>query len=98
MKVLVEDTGVGTGLIAELKDLGILAIGVKPEGNKLARMATIGQIRGWPRAFSKIDTVARDPRSTAFRIPGGRHDDQVDSISQALAEGASGYDPTFSWV
>jgi phage terminase large subunit-like protein len=46
MKVLVEDTGVGTGLIAELKDLGILAVGVKPEGNKLARMATIGQIRG----------------------------------------------------
>jgi phage terminase large subunit-like protein len=32
-----------------------------------------------------------------FSFPGGRHDDQVDSISQALAH-TGGYDSTLSWV
>jgi len=30
-KILIEDTGVGTALVAELKDAGLSAIGVKPE-------------------------------------------------------------------
>jgi predicted phage terminase large subunit-like protein len=47
------------------------------------------------------------PRGAAFlgeleiellRFPQGKHDDQVDSISQALAHGDSGYDSTMSWV
>ncbi len=29
-----------------------------------------------------------------FAFPGGRHDDQVDSISQALKHGSSGYQIT----
>jgi predicted phage terminase large subunit-like protein len=33
-----------------------------------------------------------------FAFPQSRHDDQIDSISQALAYSASGYDTTLSWV
>ena len=33
-----------------------------------------------------------------FAFPQSRHDDQVDSISQALAYNSYGYDPTLSWV
>jgi predicted phage terminase large subunit-like protein len=38
-RVLVEDTGVGTPLIAELKAKGISAIAVAPESSKEARMS-----------------------------------------------------------
>jgi phage terminase large subunit-like protein len=31
-------------------------------------------------------------------FPQGRHDDQVDSISQALAYDGNGYDYTLSWL
>jgi predicted phage terminase large subunit-like protein len=31
-------------------------------------------------------------------FPRGKHDDMVDSISQALAYNMSGYDSTYSWV
>jgi predicted phage terminase large subunit-like protein len=31
-------------------------------------------------------------------FPQAKHDDQVDSISQALAHNSSGYDSTMSWV
>jgi predicted phage terminase large subunit-like protein len=32
-----------------------------------------------------------------FSFPGSRHDDQIDSISQALAN-TGGYDSSLSWV
>jgi predicted phage terminase large subunit-like protein len=38
-KILIEDTGVGTALVAELQKAGLSAIGVKPEHNKLTRMS-----------------------------------------------------------
>ena len=98
-KVLIEDTGVGTGLIAELKHAGIPAIGVRPEGNKLARMSIqsakfeAGLVH-LPRSAPWLATLEAE----LFAFPGGRNDDQIDSISQALAQGASGYDTTLSWV
>lgn len=98
-KILIEDTGVGTGLIAELRKLGLPAIPVKPQGNKLARMSIqsakfeAGQV--WlPKTAPWLPTLEAE----LFAFPGGRHDDQVDSISQALAEGAGGYDSTLSWI
>jgi predicted phage terminase large subunit-like protein len=33
-----------------------------------------------------------------FSFPQSRHDDQVDSLSQALAHANSGYDVTGSWI
>jgi hypothetical protein len=38
-KILIEDIGVGTALIAELQDEGLYAIAVKPERDKITRMS-----------------------------------------------------------
>jgi phage terminase large subunit-like protein len=58
---LVEDAGSGTGLLQDLFDQHIPAIGIKPEGDEVLRMS---------------------PQTA--KIEAGLHDDQVDSISQAL--------------
>lgn len=39
-----------------------------------------------------------DLAAELFAFPQSRHDDQVDSISQALAHEFSGYDETMNWV
>jgi predicted phage terminase large subunit-like protein len=84
-RVLVEDTGAGTALVQELhgKVSGIIA--VKPEGDKVSRMAAAsakfeaGQVLLPERA-----SWLADLESELFVFPVGRHDDQCDSISQAL--------------
>jgi predicted phage terminase large subunit-like protein len=86
-RVLVEDAGAGTALVQELvaKVSGIIA--VKPTGDKESRMAVAsakfqaGQV--WlPERASWLP----DLESELFAFPGSRHDDQCDSISQALFE------------
>jgi predicted phage terminase large subunit-like protein len=91
-KILIEDTGVGTALITELQNAGLSAIAVKPEHNKLTRMSIqsakfeSGQVF-FPNQAPWLD----DLESELFAFPHARHDDQVDSISQALAHHLSGY-------
>jgi predicted phage terminase large subunit-like protein len=83
--ILIEDAGSGTSLIQELYDRGIPAVGIKPEGDKVMRMsaqsATIeaGAVH-LPRKAPWLD----DLRTELLAFPHGLHDDQVDSISQAL--------------
>jgi predicted phage terminase large subunit-like protein len=97
-KVLVEDTGVGTALIVELQKLGLPAVGVKVQGSKADRMSVqsakfeSGQVL-FPRSGPWLEVLEAE----LFAFPLARHDDQVDSISQALAHSASGYDTTGSW-
>jgi predicted phage terminase large subunit-like protein len=99
MKILIEDTGVGTGLIAELQQLGLRAIAVKPEGNKLARMSIqSAKFEARQVFFPKTAPWLAALEAELFSFPGGRHDDQIDSISQALAHITGGYDTTLSWV
>lgn len=89
-RVLVEDTGVGTPLIAELKAKGISAIAVAPESSKEARMsAQSGKFEAGQVFLPLQAEWLADLEAELFAFPGGRHDDQVDSISQALARGAS---------
>jgi len=84
--ILIEDIGVGTALLAELKQAGLSAIGVKPEHDKATRMSIqsakfeSGRVR-FPRQAPWLDELEAE----LFSFPNGRHDDQVDSISQALA-------------
>jgi predicted phage terminase large subunit-like protein len=85
--VLVEDVAAGTALVQELntKISGIIA--VKPTGDKASRMAVAsakfeaGQVFLPERALWLPDLEAE-----LFAFPGSRHDDQCDSISQALIE------------
>jgi len=82
-------------LAKELNDAGLPTVAVKPEGDKRTRMSIqsakfqSGQVL-LPDEASWLD----DLETELFSFPGGRFDDQVDSISQALA-----YEiPTYGWT
>src|SRR5208337_4869768 len=82
-----EDAGAGTSLVQELKSKISGIIAVKPSGDKTSRMAVAsakfeaGQVLLPERASWLPDLEAE-----LFAFPGSRHDDQCDSISQALIE------------
>ena len=86
-RVLVEDAGAGTSLVQELKGRVSGIVAVKPQGDKASRMAVAsakfeaGQVLLPERAPWLADFEAE-----LFVFPGGRHDDQCDSVSQALLE------------
>jgi predicted phage terminase large subunit-like protein len=84
-RILLEDAGAGTSLAQELKSSVPGIIPVQPVGDKINRMATAsakfeaGQVllpekAGW----------LPDLEAELFAFPGAKHDDQCDSISQAL--------------
>ena len=82
--LLIEDTGSGTCLIQELRR-AVRLIPVKPEGDKITRMSTqsakieAGQV--WlPEKAPWLDEF----KTEILQFPKGRHDDQVDSMSQFL--------------
>jgi predicted phage terminase large subunit-like protein len=84
-RVLVEDAGAGTSLVQELRGRVSGIIAVKPEGDKASRMAVAcakfeaGQVFLPERA-----SWLPDLKAELFAFPGSRHDDQCDSISQAV--------------
>ena len=96
-KILIEDTGVGMGLIPELNKLGLLAIAVRPEGNKLARMSIqSAKFEAGNVLLPSFAPWLPELEAELFSFPGVRHDDQIDSISQALANADDGYDHTYA--
>jgi predicted phage terminase large subunit-like protein len=85
-KVLVEDTGVGTVLIAELQNAGLCAIAVKPEHDEGMRMSVqSGKFASGQVYFPNQAPWLPDLESEIFAFPIVSHDDQVDCFSQALA-------------
>jgi predicted phage terminase large subunit-like protein len=92
VKILIEDTGVRTALVTELKDAGLSAIPVKPEHNKQTRMSVqSAKFESGQVFFPNQASWLADLETELFAFPNARHDDQVDSISQALAHKISGY-------
>jgi predicted phage terminase large subunit-like protein len=86
-RVLVEDAGAGTSLVQELRTKVTGIIAVRPDGDKVSRMAVVsakfeaGQVFLPERASWLADFEAE-----LFAFPGSRNDDQCDSVSQALSE------------
>jgi predicted phage terminase large subunit-like protein len=86
-RILVEDAGSGTPLVQELSGNLYGIIAVKPEGDKIRRMAAAsakfeaGQVLLPERA-----SWLSDLESELFVFPAGRHDDQCDSVSQSLQD------------
>jgi predicted phage terminase large subunit-like protein len=83
--LLIEDAGSGTSLMQQLRAEGIPTIPIRPEGDKAMRMSGVSaKIEAGavylPRGASWLD----DLRTEVLAFPYGVHDDQVDSISQAL--------------
>jgi predicted phage terminase large subunit-like protein len=86
-QILIEDAGFGTALIQEFKTegSGFSVIAVKPEYDKKIRMAIqAGKFENGQVFFPKDAAWLADLEAELFAFPNGRHDDQVDSISQAL--------------
>ena len=86
-RVLVEDTGAGTSLVQKLLGEvdGILA--VKPDCDKTIRMSVVSAKFESGRVFlpERAPWLA-DFEAELFAFPGSRHDDQCDSVSQALRD------------
>ncbi|MGU3340924.1 phage terminase large subunit [Methylobacterium mesophilicum] len=82
---LVEDKGSGTSLLQELRALNLPAIAFQPSGDKVMRMhAQSVQFEAGSVYLPRVASWFDDLLSELLAFPAGRHDDQVDSISQAL--------------
>ena len=83
--LLIEDKGSGMSLIQDLRQVGIRAIKVNPEKEKILRMnAHTAKIEAGyvhlPRHASWLGEFRRE----LMAFPACKHDDQVDALSQAL--------------
>jgi predicted phage terminase large subunit-like protein len=85
--VLIEDSGSGTHLIQELqRGNAVRPIGCKPKGDKVTRMsAQSAKIEGGQVYLPERAPWLKDFLVEMMHFPHGRHDDQVDSVSQFLA-------------
>jgi predicted phage terminase large subunit-like protein len=88
--IVIEDAGPGMNLLQDLQRSSMPAgvtrpIGVKPEGSKLERMAAqSAKIEAGQVHLPKSAPWLGDFLTELLAFPNGRHDDQVDSISQFL--------------
>jgi predicted phage terminase large subunit-like protein len=86
-RVLVENTGAGTSLVQELRGEVSGIIAVKPEGDKASRMAVASaKFEAGQALLPERATWLPDLEAELFVFSGSRHDDQCDSISQALLD------------
>jgi predicted phage terminase large subunit-like protein len=84
--ILIEDVGFGTALIGTLKHRGLPVIGVKPEGDKKTRL--LREMAKFVNAqvfLLKTAPGRADVEAELFTFPGGRRNDLVDALSQALS-------------
>jgi predicted phage terminase large subunit-like protein len=83
--VLIEEAGSAVALIQELKYHVFGLVGVKPDKDKIARMAVASaKFEAGNVYFPEQATWLPDLEAELFAFPGSRHDDQCDSISQVL--------------
>lgn len=86
-RVLVEDAGAGTSLAQELKRSVSGVVAIKPERDKVSRMAVASaQFEAGQVSLPRRAPWLADFEAELFAFPGARHDDQCDSVSQALID------------
>jgi predicted phage terminase large subunit-like protein len=86
-RVLIEDAGAGTSLVQELQRQVSGVIGVKPERDKVSRMAVASaKIEAGQVLLPRRAPWLADFEAELFAFPAARHDDQCDSVSQALID------------
>ena len=84
-QVLVEESGTAIGLLDELKHEVCGITGVKPLRDKASRLAIVSaQFEARQVIFPANAPWLGDLEAELLAFPGGLHDDQVDSVSQAL--------------
>ncbi len=86
--ILIEDAGSGTGLIQDLRQdrgFGWKPIGIRPKGEKIERVATqTAKIEAGDVVLPHEAPWLDDFVAEILAFPNGRHDDQVDSMTQFL--------------
>ena len=84
--VLIEDNGSGTSLIQDLRREGpVSPIGILAGGDKITRMsAQSAKIEADYMQLPECAPWLQDFRTEILQFSHGRHDDQVDSLSQFL--------------
>ena len=83
--LLIERKGSGQSLLQDLQQEHINAIGIDPEGDKVMRMAAETACIEAGRVYlPKAAAWLEDFKQEILAFPAGRHDDQVDALSQAL--------------
>lgn len=85
--ILVEDKGSGTSLIQDMRDApgGVRPIGIEPEADKITRMATqAAHIEDGHVHVPMQAPWLDDFKAEILAFPHGKHDDQIDSLSQML--------------
>ncbi len=86
-RVLIEDAGAGTMLVQELRARVPGIIGVRPDGDKVSRMAVASaKFEAGQALLPERARWLADFESELFAFPGVKHDDQCDSVSQALLD------------
>lgn len=84
--ILVEDTGVGAGLLCDLRQAGFDVAAIVPKGNKETRASNqTAKIEGGRVRFPNDAHWLPDFETELLSFPRLKHDDQVDSMVQALA-------------
>ena len=96
--VLIEDTLTGIALSQELRNLVKRPIKPIPvHGNKVGRLfVEQGKFQAGFVRFPKDASFLAELEAELLAFPRGKHDDQVDSITQALSYEIRTYDPSMS--
>lgn len=99
LKILVEEASTGIALAQELKQSGIFAVKPVPiERDKVGRLFVHqAKFEGGMVLFPRKAPFLAELEAELLTFPQGKHDDQVDSLSQALSY-KGGYDTSLSWV
>ena len=83
--VLIEKKGSGMGLYHDLERERVRAIGITPENDKVVRMSTeSATLEAEKVHIPNSAPWLEELRREVLLFPNGRHDDQIDSISQYL--------------
>jgi predicted phage terminase large subunit-like protein len=83
--ILIEDHGSGTSLQQTLKGRGLPVTAIKPKGDKVMRMhAHTATLEAGKVLLKKDASWLDELRTELMAFPRGRHDDQVDALSQLM--------------
>jgi predicted phage terminase large subunit-like protein len=84
--IMIEDAGFGTALISTLNRRRLPVVAVKPEGDKKSRLLReMFKFANGQVFFLRSAPGRADLEIELLSFPGGRRNDQVDALSQALA-------------
>ena len=83
--LLIEDKGSGMSLIQDLRRSGTYPIAIKPNADKVIRAnAHTAKIEAGAVLVPQHAPWLEDFRREILAFPKGRHNDQIDALSQAL--------------